>query len=189
MNNLLSDQLKTRTLAAHQELEKVLVQRMRTLQTINDYLLLLQFFYSYFGALEDRINLYLGSAELPDYPQRRKTAALAADIQALGGTLPSKTPLNDLPQIKNHLQAFGALYVMEGSTLGGPVISAMIRKQLGLTDKGLTFFYSYGEHLTTMWDTFKLTLNRQAETHSDVEMTITAANATFRKFGAVLGAE
>lgn len=188
MNNLLSDQLKTRTSAAHQQLEKALVQRMRSLQTINDYLILLQFFYSYFGAVEERINLYIGSVELPDYPQRRKTAALAGDILCLGGTLPEKTPVNDLPEIKNHMQAFGALYVLEGSTLGGMIICQMIRKQLGLTETGLSFFYSYGENLATMWDTFKLTLNRQATKDADEEIVIAAADATFSKFSVLLAA-
>ena len=185
-NEILSNQLKIRTLAPHQELEKVLIQRMRTMRSLDDYIKLLQFFYSYFGALEDRINLYIGSAELPDYLQRRKSESLAADILALGGELPIKTAVTDLPVIENRLQAFGALYVMEGSTLGGQIISQMITKHLGIDDKGLLFFQSYGGNLTTMWDTFKLILNRQADNEADAEILITAADATFRQFKALL---
>jgi len=114
------------------------------MQTTEDYISLLQVFYSFFGALEDRINVYIGSAELPDHLQRRKSEALAIDIRTLGGILPQKAALSDIPEIDDHLQAFGALYVMEGSTLGGQIISQMIAKQLGIQDKGISFFQNYG---------------------------------------------
>ena len=185
-NELLSDQLKIRTLAPHQELEKVLIQRMRSMHDVNDYINLLQLFYSYFAALEDRINLYIGSNELPDHLQRRKSASLEKDIVSLGGILPSKTELVHLPVIENHLQAFGALYVMEGSTLGGLIISRMIGGQLGIGDNGLSFFQSYGENLTAMWDSFKLTLNRQADSETDKQTVITAAYSTFQQFKILL---
>jgi heme oxygenase len=186
MNELLSDQLKARTLAPHQELEKALVQRMRAMRSLDDYIKLLQIFYSYFGALEDRINLYVGSTQLPDHLERRKLESLVKDIQSLGGTLPEKVAAEHLPLIENHLQAFGALYVMEGSTLGGKIISQMISKQLGIHNNGLLFFQSYGEQLNSMWDNFKLTLNRQADTEADCETIIAAADATFKQFKVVL---
>jgi heme oxygenase len=178
----LSDQLKIRTLAPHQELEKVLVHQMRAMRSVDDYINLLQVFYSYFGALEDQINKYIGSDELPDYLQRRKSASLAKDILALGGSLPKKVTAAHLPVIENYLQAFGALYVIEGSTLGGSIISRMLSTQLGLKDNGLSFFQSYGENLATMWATFKLTLNQQAKNKAETEMVINAADATFGQF-------
>ena len=188
VNEFLSDKLKIRTLVSHQELEKLLVQHMRGMKSRDDYLNLLKYFYSYFGALEDRINLYITNKELPDYKERRKSASLAADILSLGGELPKKTPAEALPVIENHLQAFGALYVMEGSTLGGLIISQMIRKQLGVPDQHLTFFQSYGDHLVTMWKKFKVTLDGQPENNTDAEIVITAADATFRQFKKLLEA-
>lgn len=186
MNELLSEQLKIRTLGPHQALEGVLIQRMRAMQTMEDYIALLQIFYSFFGALEDRISLFIGSAELPDQLQRRKSESLATDIRTLGGVLPEKLALSELPEINDHLDAFGALYVMEGSTLGGQIITRMIVKQLAIRDQGLSFFQSYGEHLATMWATFKLTLNRQADNKADRERVIMAAGATFLQFKAAL---
>jgi heme oxygenase len=186
MNELLSDQLKISTNAPHQELERTLIMRMRAMQTLEDYITLLQVFYSFFGALEGRISSYIGGTELPDHLQRRKSESLATDIRALGGVLPEKLALSDIPVIDDHLQAFGALYVMEGSTLGGQIISRMIAEQLGIGDKGLSFFQSYGEHRSTMWATFKLTLNRQAANEAERERIITAAGATFRKFKVLL---
>ena len=185
-NETLSELLKTQTLAPHQQLEKGLVQRMRAMRSADDYIGLLQLFYSYFGALEDRINLYIDSTNLPDHLERRKSACLADDIRALGGILPEKVGVEDIPEIENHLQAFGALYVMEGSTLGGQIISQMIGKQLGMQDKGLSFFKSYGDNLTTMWDTFKLALNKQAKNDAEAESIIATAAETFRKFKVLL---
>ena len=185
-NETLSDQLKTETSGPHQELEKVLIQRMRKMQNVDDYVDLLKCFYSYFGALEDQINLYIGVAELPDHLQRRKSESLVADIHSLGGSLPEKANPADLPAIKNRLQAFGAMYVMEGSTLGGLIISRMIGKQLDLHEAGLSFFQSYGEQLHTMWDSFKLALNQQAEDQAESSIVLTAAEATFRQFKVIL---
>ncbi|MGF7077701.1 biliverdin-producing heme oxygenase [Mucilaginibacter sp. UYCu711] len=181
-NELLADQLKGRTSGAHQELEKVLVRRMRAMRGLEDYIQLLQSFYGYFGALEDRINFFIGRAELPDYLLRRKSESLAKDIISLGGKVPDKAGVDNIPMIENYLQAFGALYVMEGSTLGGQIITQMLTKQLRLQDKGLLFFSSYGEHLETMWATFKMTLNRQATSNAEAEIVILAADATFRQF-------
>ncbi len=172
---------------AHQELEKVLIKLLRAMQDQNDYIKILQRFYSYFSALEDRINLYIGGSELSDYLQRRKSGSLVKDIHSLGGVLGEKVSLADLPLIENHLQAFGAMYVMEGSTLGGLIISQMITKQLGIQQhNGLLFFQSYGDHLTTMWETFKLALNRQVDNETDAEIVVNAANSTFRQFKFVL---
>jgi heme oxygenase len=181
-NELLADQLKLRTSGTHQELEVVLVRRMRAMQGLEDYIKLLQSFYGYFGALEDKINFFIGSAELPDYLLRRKSESLAMDIISLGGHVPDKAGVDHIPMIENHLQAFGALYVMEGSTLGGQIITQMLTKQLRLQNKGLLFFSSYGEHLETMWAAFKMTLNRQATNDAEAEILILTAEATFRQF-------
>ncbi|MDP9048447.1 MAG: biliverdin-producing heme oxygenase [Bacteroidota bacterium] len=184
-NTLLSEQLKIRTLAAHQELEKILIGRLRAMQDQDDYIGILQLFYSYFGALEDRINLFIGIKELPDYLQRRKSDSLIEDVQSLGGVLAEKIKLAGLPVIENHLQAFGAMYVMEGSTLGGLIISQMVVKQLNI-DKGLLFFQSYGAQQMAMWETFKLALNRYSDNETDAEVIINSADATFRQFKSVL---
>lgn len=176
---MLADNLKDQTLTYHQQLEKKLVAQIKGLQTTTDYLQLLQLFYGYFGGLEDRIKLFINQAQLPDQADRRKTEAIAKDITALGGHPVSKATGDALPEINNAAQAFGALYVIEGSTLGGSIISKMISGKLGLNN-GLSFFNSYGENTHQMWASFKDVLNEQP---SETETTITeAANNTFLKF-------
>ncbi|MGI4020651.1 MAG: biliverdin-producing heme oxygenase [Janthinobacterium lividum] len=180
---LLSAQLKQHTLTSHQQLEKALIGQIRQINSPEMYVTMLQLFYSYFGALEDYINQNINSVQLSDYPLRRKTESILQDLKTFNGTKPEKTKIADLPVITNNLQAFGALYVIEGSTLGGQIISKMIMKQLNLTDsKGLSFFSSYGDQTPAMWASFKTALNRQAQNKEEEMLLINAADDTFVKF-------
>lgn len=182
MSNTLSEQLKKATKQNHQQLEKLMVARLRSISSRSEYVKLLQIFYSYFGGLEDKINEYIGEDQLPDFKERRKTESIANDIKSMSGLIPQKAKEHDLPIIANHLHALGALYVIEGSTLGGKIISKMMTKQLGLEDKGgLSFFNSYGDDTERMWSTFREILNR-FQASSDTEPIIHSANDTFLKF-------
>jgi heme oxygenase len=176
---MLADNLKDQTLTYHQQLEKKLVGQIKGLQTKADYMQLLQLFYGYFGGLEDRINLFINENLLPDQAERRKTEAIAEDIAELGGHPVAKATGDALPEINNAAQAFGALYVIEGSTLGGTIISKMIAGKLGFST-GLSFFNSYGENTHQMWASFKDVLNQQPS-ENDAAITETANN-TFLKF-------
>lgn len=179
----LSEQLKQFTRPNHQQLEKMLVTQLRSINTQKEYVKLLQLFYSYFGALEDKINQYIGPDKLADYFQRRKTESIASDIKKLGGTIHEKAKDQDLPKIEGHLQAFGALYVIEGSTLGGKIISQMMAKQLNIENTtGMSFFNGYGNDTELMWASFKESLNNQFQNQLDIDVIISAADDTFLKF-------
>jgi heme oxygenase len=174
---LLSEKLKIMTLAAHQQLEKQLVFQLRSMLNKEDYIRILQWFYAYFAALEQKIILYIGSEQLPDMPQRRKTGNLLLDLTILQSTIPLIASDSYLPEITNKPQAFGALYVMEGSTLGGQVICKMIEKQLGF-NTGISFFKGYGDNTQQMWTDFKQVLDEQG----DQDLIINSADETFIKF-------
>ena len=179
----LSDYLKLHTKANHLQVEKLLVAKMRSIANSDDYVELLQIFYGYFGALEDKINRYIGNLQLPDYAERRKSESLFNDIKSLGNTVPQKPEVLDLPIIENSLQAFGALYVIEGSTLGGKIIAKLIANQLNLqNNNGLSFFTSYGDKTEKMWDGFKEILDMQPQNQADTKIILDAANDTFLKF-------
>jgi heme oxygenase len=174
---LLSEKLKIRTLAAHQQLEKQLVFQLRSMHNKEDYIHILQWFYSYFAALEQRIICYINSEQLPDMPKRRKSGNILLDLTALHGKIPMMAPEEYLPEITNLFQAFGALYVMEGSTLGGQVICKMIEKLLNL-NTGMSFFQGYGDHTQAMWTAFRRVLDEQPEQ----DLIIKSADETFIKF-------
>jgi heme oxygenase len=180
---MFTDKIKEATLQNHQQVEKVLVSKMKGMRSVNDYVNLLRLFYGYFSGLEQQIKPYINAATLPDHDDRRKTAAIANDLATLSGTLPDVATGEALPAISNELEALGALYVIEGSTLGGKIISQMIQQHLNITDDGgLSFFNGYGDNTQPMWDTFKASLNTAVKTQDDEVVVVNAANETFSKF-------
>ncbi len=75
------------------------------------------------------------------------------------------------------------MYVLEGSTLGGQIISKMISQALpGKADHALTFYAGYGEQTMPMWNSFKTALNEQVQSPADQQELVHAANETFLKF-------
>ena len=180
---MFSDKIKEATLAAHQQVEKALVGKMKAIRSKDDYVDLLKIFYGYFGGLEQQIKSYINQAQLEDYSDRRKTDAIAADIKDLGGEISVLANGSDLPIINNYLQAFGALYVIEGSILGGSIISEMMQKHLTFDgQKGLSFFNGYGEQTQQMWVNFKSSLNVAVKSEDDEQVVLQAANETFARF-------
>jgi len=179
---MLSIELKEATKVNHQSLEKQLIAVIRSIHNKRDYAKLLVAFYGFIAGLEININTHIDLSVLPDYANRRKSAALANDLHLLGVPLPPLPDANALPPINDHYQALGALYVMEGSTLGGKIICKMIQQQLMLTDMSeLTFFYGYGGETDSMWQRFKDTMdNVQNENKKD--RIIQSANDIFVLF-------
>ena len=183
MARLLSEIIKEHTKSSHRQLEKVMVKQLRAIQTNEDYIKLLQLFYSYFGALEDEIGQYLKADQFREDFQRRKASRLIEDIKALGGRPEKKAKQADLPVIENRLQAFGALYVIEGSTLGGQVIVKMLERQMTTNRKsGFTFFNGYGEETAKRWTSFKNLLDEQVRDETEARQILEAADVTFEKF-------
>jgi heme oxygenase len=181
---MFTDKIKEVTLSNHQQVEKTLVGQMKNIRSTTDYVELLRLFYGYFGGLELKIRSYIDQSNLPDYNQRRKTDAITDDIKALGGTLSETASDNELPAITNTLQAFGALYVIEGSTLGGKIISGIMQKHLHFNNnEGLSFFNGYGDQTQQMWDSFKQTLNEVVTDATNEDEVLSAANQTFDLFG------
>jgi heme oxygenase len=180
---MLSEKLKENTQKNHQQLEKVLITKLKSIRSTAEYAGLIKYFYGYFGGLETRIEAALNPNQIPDSAGRRKTGSLANDLTFLGADIPAKAGGNALPAINNHLEALGALYVIEGSTLGGKIISKMMQQQLGMGEDGLSFFLGYGDNSMPMWEKFKAMLNRQANNPEEEAVVIAAANQTFLKFG------
>lgn len=179
---MIADLIKDSTHTHHQALEASMIRRIKAIQRPEDYVALLKIFYSYFGGLEKKIKAAIADV-LPDLESRRKTGDLANDIQHFNGEIPGFADGDDLPLIENYHQAIAALYVIEGSTLGGIYISKMIAKQLQLeTTDGLTFFNGYGEDTNKMWDDFKVILNKQASNDAEEQDMIRTADDTFLKF-------
>ncbi|MXV16921.1 biliverdin-producing heme oxygenase [Hufsiella ginkgonis] len=182
---MLSDQLKEDTKQSHQTLEKRLVAKIRATSTPGDYVQLLRLFWGFYNGLEERI-----AAVMPDAEQAsphfagRKSSLILDDIACFVTAPPYVVPATvDLPEILDQQQAMGALYVLEGSTLGGRVIAKMIGERLGLKGKrGLTFFEGYGDKTWKNWEAFKRALDILPRNPVETDRVIASANETFSKF-------
>lgn len=182
---MLSTNIKEATKAAHQDLEKKVVLKLKAIRSNADYADLLKHFYAYFGAVEEAIADFITIDVLPDYLDRRHASALKHDIESLGGDA-SDLPEVSIPEITNILQALGALYVMEGSIMGGSIIVQMLAKG-GITE-GVSFFSGYGAATGEMWGKFVGVMNANGQTETQQQEVIDSANDTFAQFSEVFGA-
>ncbi len=87
---------------------------------------------------------------------RSKTPWLRADLEALGRTSLETIPLcASVPPRLSLPEAVGAMYVTEGSSLGGSIIARNIERHLGLRHaEGYSFFVGYGSRTGSMWREF-----------------------------------
>lgn len=180
--SMISQEIKAATKEAHQKLEKTVVLRLKDIRSQADYAEVLKCFYAYFNAIESAIAPYITTAVLPDYPKRRNSSYIKQDIIELGEDVSAL--LNpEVPNINHTVSALGALYVLEGSIMGGPYIVEMLRKY-GM-DKGFSFFSGYGEDTGRMWGSFTAVMNKAVKTPEEQTAIIATANETFSLFGNV----
>lgn len=176
---MLSSTIKEATKSAHQQLEVVVIKKLKAIRSKADYADLLKHFYAYFSKVEQAVAPYINSDVLADHATRRNSAYLKQDIEALGFDT-TELPHAQAPQIDNVQAAMGALYVMEGSVMGGKIIVQMLGKA-GITE-GLSFFSGYGEETGRVWTVFIEALDSVGTTGADIEAAIAAANKTFSQF-------
>lgn len=158
----LSVQLRTRTARLHEQTE-VLLGLPGKIQTLENYRGWLCRFLGLYEPLEHSLasfsewhnhGLALSSPSQSD--------CLAADLVVLGidpaGV--SRAAPTLLPHLPTFAHALGALYVLEGSTLGGQVILRDIEARIGPQITGATrFFGGRGPAVGQTWQTFKTALD------------------------------
>jgi heme oxygenase (biliverdin-IX-beta and delta-forming) len=88
----------------------------------------------------------------------RRRDWLASDLRALAIALPAPQSLGFELPTSGH--GFGCLYVLEGSALGGRVISKRVKQTLGLGPAtGCAYFHGLGRQTATHWSEFLTALN------------------------------
>lgn len=169
--------LRAQTREAHEALERDLGWEQR-IATLPGYRSLLARFHGFHAAAEPEIGRALGDDAL--FEPRRRLALLAADLRHLGlseraiEALPRHPPLG----IEGPAGALGALYVLEGSTLGGRVIGRRVAELHGFrADGGCAYYTAHGERAGAMWRAFCDRLEA-APASSSAEV-VAAANRTF----------
>ena len=152
------------------------------------YHALLQLFFGYYEPLEKKLLAQPCWASLGfDYAERRKTPRLAQDLLALGDSAEALQGLArcpDLPLLASPGQVLGCLYVIEGATLGGQIISRHLASGLGLTaTSGAAFFSGYGPQTGSRWKAFCALLEAHAAQHGNHHDIVDGAQQTFETLG------
>lgn len=175
---MLNLKIKEATKNGHQELEKNVIFKLKAIENNLDYADVLKYFYAYFKAAEVQIQQALPASLNAYYATRRNASDVEKDIIALGGDL-ENLPEVVLPNIATKNEAIGALYVLEGSIMGGPHIVKMLQHR-GIAT-GFNFFNGYGDKSQEKWAEFTAIINQEVA-EEDHQEAINAALETFSAF-------
>lgn len=120
---------------------------------------------------------------------RRRGSLIERDLQSLGIDRDANSTHFEaarIPGLESKTKTFraaflGAMYVVEGSTLGGQQIARHVEAALGMNaTRGASYFRGYGELTAEMWRHFKAVLTEVPDAESEV--VIAAARAMFEVF-------
>ncbi|WP_066440318.1 biliverdin-producing heme oxygenase [Chryseobacterium sp. CCH4-E10] len=158
-----SEYLKQNTASYHDAAEKLFnsAKIFNKTFTLEDYKKIIHTNYLMLLHSEDKI-----FEELKDYSEklklsdRKKLPLIEKDLKSL--LLEKSVADHELELISQH-EALGAMYVIEGSTLGGNVIAKQLSKTEGFDGITFNFFGCYHENTGAMWKNFKETID--AEVH------------------------
>ena len=155
---LILSELKSATAAAHARAE-LLMPTLCELGDATHYRSCLRSLHAFYAVWEPAVWTTVGvAAAMRDGDARLKVSLLARDLAALR-VPPALVQVPSTPRL-DCAAALGALYVMEGASLGGRVIARHVARDLALTpDTGLAFFHGYGDDTGARWNTFGLALD------------------------------
>jgi heme oxygenase (biliverdin-IX-beta and delta-forming) len=169
------DRLRQETRSAHGELDESLhlIDRLSSMQQRAN---VLAGYHRFHHAAEAAIALFLGAIADLDFAARRRSRLIAEDISILGQQM-LPDPATSL-DIRTPSQAFGALYVLEGSSLGGRVILKELKRR-GVPLAGLGFLDPYGFNTGPRWRSFLAILEREVDSSEQQRDAVTGALNAF----------
>jgi heme oxygenase len=152
--------------------------------SLDQYTAVQKRFYGFYRPIETRLISIRGWDDSEfELANRLKLPLLRGDLISLAvdaEQLPRLPCCDRIPSLGTVPEALGCLYVLEGSTLGGKIITRHLKKILPLDEsRGCSFFNSYGNDVGRMWSSFLKVLERHCERHSDADVVIHSAYQTF----------
>ena len=170
--------LRAATDPAHRALEDALDWRARV-ATRSGYRDLLARLHGFHASWEPAIGAALDDETF--LGPRRRLGLVAADLGHLGL---AEEAIADLPRpapfvLDGKAAATGALYVLEGSTLGGQIIGRHIAGLHGFSDDGLAYYRAHGPAAGAMWAAFRARLETFADDPAAEAVLTGAAITTF----------
>ena len=156
---------------------------------MQQYQALLHRLWLFYSPFEDALLGGLSADASAKVADRRKARWLFEDIQSLGYQSPIAGDPS-LPELNSDAERMGALYVLEGATLGGALIRKQLIKTFGDRINGaLRFYTGYGSDSSRQWISFRMILSEMFDTQdiSRRNDVVAGANATFLFLEAWLG--
>jgi heme oxygenase len=149
--------LKVETAEVHRKVESVLKIMDPTLSR-EEYRNVLTCFFRIYRPLENRLAKHTSFLN-PEFnlQLRSKAQLIRADLIDLGCTdaqLNKIKNADSFAKVNSMPTMIGALYVVEGATLGGQLICRSLRKNSELGNEAHRFFSGYGERTGLMWKEF-----------------------------------
>jgi len=171
---MLHETLKQATSADHDQLEPLMHVNdiMNGTLSAAQYKQILVTNYLVHKNLEEAIYSKLSNKTAQDIglPHREKLAALQKDLDELNISEP-ETGTEEITFGNSDAELLGAMYVLEGATLGGSVIVKRLKTNPELNHLTFNYYQVYGEKLIPMWKRFCEVLNQQPESSSDAAVT------------------
>lgn len=169
---MLSNIIKTATAPLHKQLEQALFSAaiMNGSFSLSDYNTVLRINYFVHHLIEPVIFAALKekTGKKIDLHQRGKLSALKEDMH---GSLINLSEDEHLPvdgsAFANESEALGALYVLEGATLGGQVIIRQLKKNPLFASLPLAYYNVYAGQTGALWKQFLEVMN-QCDDHKSV---------------------
>ncbi len=180
---MIIDTLRAATKAAHRDLDHFIFPIIKQVDSNDSYTKLLEVFYGFYKPVFDSLDHYLNDTNIQLYSQRRKPVRILDDLHAVGAGTSMLPVSHECPLIDSTAKAFGAFYVLEGSTMGGTIIVKQLSQQLPLLEQNaFSFFSGYGNKNPEMWNIFLNDLDKN-NSESETEEIVSTATQTFSTFG------
>ncbi|MDY7534472.1 biliverdin-producing heme oxygenase [Pseudomonas sp. Bout1] len=175
-------ELRAATAALHRRLDTRLPFSRMDLTLYRE---LMSAYYGFYQPLERALAPWAEGIPGLEWARRGKTPFLHADLVAMGlePVQVDGLPLcQQLPAFESVPQAFGALYVLEGATLGGQVLRNLIEIKIGVgSTNGGAFMNVYGTETSALWQRFLDSLY-QLQTPAERLEAVDVAQSTFLCF-------
>jgi heme oxygenase (biliverdin-IX-beta and delta-forming) len=182
--SLFLKKLRSETAYCHRALEenpssKFLLSDKVTIHGVDQYLRTMYGFIKNF----EKVIFPLLENDFPQLANRQKAHLLTIDLQLSPQDMDLLSVLSDstfTTYYTNSCKAWGGMYVLEGSTLGGQIITKHLQHALGEAVSNKTHYFNpYGEETGSMWKIFLHHFSKAATKKDNQEEILNSAVQTF----------
>lgn len=162
------------------------VDRLMDLQRMREpghYARVLQVLDAFLGAWEPAATAMLPARRQRWLQARSRRPFLQQDLRDLG--LPAATPAPLMP-VGSRAAAWGTIYVVEGSALGGRFITRWLAKAGLYADGGMAYFRGWGEATEPMWGEVRALLQSELDSPAAIAQACEAARQAFDTLSVLL---